>query len=592
MRLCKPALQALRLCWRGGFFLSLLLGGTYAGRYAAGAVAASEGSASISDIVDLQSFRRTESISIEGAGSRRGTATLINLNPDVNAWFILTLDWNVPTSDVSYHIENTDPENVQLHLAGDNPQGLVVSKGGKAVACALWSGHPTALDQASTSSLPYSPLCNDYLYLRNRVAGHHTTLELVTDFLRDHVWKGDEIVGFVRDELYQDAFRESGETRSISGSGRPPPSDAPSPALVAAAYANKAVVPTDLGIALAGSGPRGLGLGRWYQTRNVPSVYVSAIQPQAIDDKLILRDKGKVRSLDSVEASALDYLIAFDLSSFDVGFSLGTDHPRLGWSPRVPFQARNDNLPGPDGIGDTRPLVRTGMVSPAVLNRVVATFTGGFKREHGAFKYGALSMRNAGSHYGFVEDGVVFSKLQPGLATLYGLDDGSVEMKTWSDADNRLLAHLKFARQNGVALVERDAKTGEPIPGELVIQWGPGNWSGSADEKLRTLRAGACIQESDNRKFLLYGYFSTATPSAMALVFQAYGCSYAMQLDINALEHTYVAVYHRQGDKVNVEHLIAGMAQVDKVEHGQLIPRFLGFPDNRDFFYLTRRSNL
>jgi hypothetical protein len=88
--------------------------------------------------------------------------------------------------------------------------------------------------------------------------------------------------------------------------------------------------------------------------------------------------------------------------------------------------------------------------------------------------------------------------------------------------------------------------------------------------------------------FLVYGWFSTATPSAMARVFQAYGCRYAMQLDINALEHTYLALYVRKGDQVAVEHLIHGMEEVDKTTEGQMIPRFIGFADNRDFFYLYR----
>jgi len=89
----------------------------------------------------------------------------------------------------------------------------------------------------------------------------------------------------------------------------------------------------------------------------------------------------------------------------------------------------------------------------------------------------------------------------------------------------------------------------------------------------------------------MYGWFSTATPSAMARVFQAYGCRYAMQLDINALEHTYLAVYLRQGDEIVVQHLIRGMEEVDKSADGQMIPRFIGFPDNRDFFYLVRREH-
>ena len=51
------------------------------------------------------------------------------------------------------------------------------------------------------------------------------------------------------------------------------------------------------------------------------------------------------------------------------------------------------------------------------LRTTVAAFVGGFKRSHGAFRYGPLALVNHGSHYGFMQQGVVFSKLQPGLAT-------------------------------------------------------------------------------------------------------------------------------------------------------------------------------
>ena len=163
-------------------------------------------------------------------------------------------------------------------------------------------------------------------------------------------------------------------------------------------------------------------------------------------------------------------------------------------------------------------------------------------------------------------------------------------MKTWSEADDPLLPRIRYARQNGVPLVEPDPATAAPAPGALVARWGPGNWSGSADGELRTLRAGACLQEAAGKRFLVYGWFSTATPSAMARVFQAYGCRYAMLLDINALEHTYLAVYLRQGDEIVVQHLIRGMEEVDKSTDDQMIPRFIGFPDNRDFFYLIRRE--
>jgi len=539
----------------------------------------------VKTVVDLQQFRRTETNSIVSVSSRQGKATLVNLNPDINSWFLLTLDRG-GGDQVNYHIENADPAGQQLHLGDTDGTGLSISKDGRIVKCALWSDKPSPLDRARASTLPYAPLCEGRLYLRNQVVGHQSELERVTDFLRDRVWNGDAIVGFVRDNLYRDAFRETGERTEIPVAAGPPAAGAPISAALGQSYSGMAVAPKDLGIAFAAApGAHLLGLGHWYPAQDIRGVYVSVIQPEAADPGR----HAAPSNLDSVEASALDYLVAFDLSEYDLGFALGTDHPRLGWSARVGAPMRDDR-PGPDGIAGSVPLVRTGMVAPAVLDRVAATFTGGFKREHGAFKYGDLAKQNQGSHYGFVEQGVVFSRLQPGLATLYGVDDGSIQMKTWSEADAPLLAHMKFARQNGVALVEPDA-TGEPAAGKFVGNWGFGNWSGSADEKLRTLRAGACLQESGNRRFLIYGYFSTATPSAMARVFLSYGCRYAMLLDINALEHTYLALYRRQGDSVAVEHLIPGMSELDKSVGGRLIPRFIGFPDNRDFFYVIRRRS-
>ena len=224
------------------------------------------------------------------------------------------------------------------------------------------------------------------------------------------------------------------------------------------------------------------------------------------------------------------------------------------------------------------------------ISLVEASFTGGFKREHGAFHAGALAQRNHGTHYGFVEQGVVFSKLQPGLSTIFVTDEGKVFMKTWAAADEALLPHIKFARQNGVPLVDYDEKTGTSSVGALVDNWGAGNWSGSDDERLRTVRAGVCLQVSGASRYLVFGYFSAATPGAMARVFQAYGCRYAMHLDMNALEHTYFAIYTLKDGRIAVQHLIEGMAEVDRKGGEELAPRFLSFPDDRDFFYLTRRD--
>jgi hypothetical protein len=324
--------------------------------------------------------------------------------------------------------------------------------------------------------------------------------------------------------------------------------------------------------------------------RDLPGVTVSVIAAQNIDRRMLLEREAHVNLLDPVESKALVYLVAFDLQQFDLHFVLGTDHPRLDWSERPPASSRDPRLPGPDGVASPAPLVTNGMVSPADVERTVATFVGGFKRSHGAFHSGPFAERNHGSHYGFVEQGVIFSKLQPGLATVLVTDDGATDLRTWSPADDPGLAHVSYARQNGVPLIEYDAASATGVPGALVNLWGPGNWSGSAQEDLRTLRAGLCLQDNGQRRFLIYGYFSAATPSAMARVFQAYHCRYAMQLDINALEHTYLALYVRRNRQRLVEHLIEGMQAVDRTTGHELAPRFLSFPDDRDFFYLTRHE--
>jgi hypothetical protein len=450
-------------------------------------------------------------------------------------------------------------------------------------------GRPGALGQARSSGLPYAPICDGRLYVRNQTVGRASSLEKVTDFLRDHVWAGEQVVTLVKKELYRDAFLQQGEPRALTRSGTAPAS-APAAAIVEPARADLAVTPSGLGLDVD-SVDHALLLGQWYGLRGLPDVYLSVVMPEVIARGLLDGKERSVNRLDPIESKALVYLVAFDLGRFDLGFTLGTEHPRLGWSPRPPPTSIDRALPGPDGIDRAAPLAITGMVSPEDATRTVAAFTGGFKREHGAFRHGALARQNHGSHYGFVEQGVVFSRLQPGLATVFTTVSGDVQMGTWTEADNSRMASIRDARQNGVPLVEYDAGTGASVPGPLVNRWGEGNWSGSATEDLRTLRAGACLQETGGRRFLVYGYFSAATPSAMARVFQAYRCRYAMHLDMNALEHTYLAVYVAQAGKLTVGHLIAGMDVLDRYAGKRFAPRFLGFPDDRDFFILTRRDD-
>ena len=545
------------------------------------------------NIVDLQQYRETSSISVQMDHDFRGMATLVNLNPAINAWYLLDVAWQ-GGSESSYHLENSQPHSQKLILDSKFPSGIEIVEGNNRHPCNLFSGGPAnALEQAKHSQAPYAALCEGRLFLRNAVKGHLTRLEAEAEFFRKQV-RGGENVAVIFHHLLQDTHRQTAEIQAAGDqAGTPPgtgnPADLPLAASIDPRYADRVLTPSGLGLTLENL-HTGTRPGAWYPATGNPGVYVSLLEPQLIDAAVLQSYRASVNALDSVEASSLCYLVAFDLDRFELGYALGTEHPSVEWSQHIQPQMKDAAIAGPDGIGTISPLVGTGLIDPVSGRRTVAVFTGGFKREHGAFKYGQLATVNNGSHYGFVQNGVVLSKLQPGLATIVVLDDGSVQMKTWDTQSEGMLGRIRHARQNGVPLVEFDQRSQATVPGELVNKWGPGNWSGSEAMKLRTIRAGAALQWNGKKHYLIYAVFSDATPSAMARVFQAYHCQYGMHLDMNALEHTYLALYRRSGAQLMVDYLLQGMSLVDKTDSGGAVPRFLGYPDNRDFFFVTQRN--
>lgn len=539
-------------------------------------------------ILDLQPFRRSTTVTID-RGGERAAITLTNLNPRINAWYLLAIERN-GASVSFFHLENPAPLHQVLELDPEAPGGLLVRTDLGASSCELWPT-PAALplEQARRSGASYAPLCDGRLYLRNSSAGYRTSRELVTEFLRDNVWGGEKLIEIVKRTVEHDAQLER-------STGRPEEPDAaasdagPSPAAIDAAEEGLRPLPAGLGIDLELATPGKVAFGRWYPARVASDIHVSVMQPGLVPAALLASHRDRVRPLDAVESEALVYLVAFDLGAFRLGYEVGTDHPRVGWSEHSLPQVREAGTPGPDGFDTIAPIVATGTVNPAHISRTVAAFTGGFKRSHGAFRSGAFALANRGSHYGWIEHGVVFSTLQPGLATLIVRDGGRIDAQTWQSTDTAELAGIAHARQNGVPLIELDPATGESVPGALVGNWSMGNWSGSASGALRTVRSGVCVQERGAERFLIYGYFSSVTPSAMARIFQAYHCRYGMMLDMNALEHTYLALYDVGESGVRPQHLVHGMEAVDRTVGGSSVPRFIGYPDNRDFFYVLRKQ--
>lgn len=540
--------------------------------------------------LDLQRFREVTSMKIRGPGGREGTAVLTSLNPRINDGYVLELRWS-DGEETWLHLENARPDLNRLALDSEQPSGLVVETPGGARPCDLWSDLvPDRLKELAKRQRPYTVLCDGDVLLRHRTQGSRTSREWAADFLRSNVPGGEGLTVLVKNAVYPDAFLEKAEL--AAGTARTPaeaaPPDGPGfprAALVKAEHLGDRLVARELGISTSGGGA--LVAGRWYPAAGTPGVFVSLITPGRVAREVL--EESPVRSLDATEQDALVYLVAFDLARFDLGFALGTDHPGVGWSESVEAASRKSALPGPDGFAQLAPLEPTGFVPPQVADRVVATFAGGFKRLHGAFHSGPFARVRSGSHYGFVEGGAVLSTLQPGLSTLFALDDGSVEMKSWTPSDDARLERVRSARQNGVPLLDRDPVTGLVVAGALVGRWGEGNWGGSQNARLRSVRAGAGLQEWAGRRYLVFAYFSSATPSAMAVVLASYGCQYAMHLDMNAPEHTYLALYREEGGRLEIEHLVRAMSVLDKTSGGTTVPRFLAYADNRDFFYVMKK---
>jgi hypothetical protein len=114
--------------------------------------AASAGAAETSPdsrtIVDLQAFRRATSIPVESPGGGEGRATLINLNPNINAWYLLRLNWGGPAPEEVYHLANARPKNQDLLLDAGTPGSVVILEGKNKYVCDLWGpkarpGFPT-----------------------------------------------------------------------------------------------------------------------------------------------------------------------------------------------------------------------------------------------------------------------------------------------------------------------------------------------------------------------------------------------------------------------------------------------------------------
>ena len=227
-------------------------------------------------ILELQQFRQSNSAPIKSGSGREGVATLVNLNPTIDTWYLLRIAWKDGAAEPASHLENPKPNEAHLILDERYPAGIVVQAGNDRHPCELFgsgSGSVGALEQARRSKLAYVPLCDGRVYLRTPVVGQSTTLESAVDFLRDRVWGGEQVIT-VFHHLLADRYRETGEPGTPAPAGsRPmaggPPAGRPLAAIIDPQYTDHPVIPRGMGIGLHAAGPEKDGMipGEWYKAQ-------------------------------------------------------------------------------------------------------------------------------------------------------------------------------------------------------------------------------------------------------------------------------------------------------------------------------------
>ena len=96
----------------------------------------------------------------------------MNLNPAINAWYLLKVAWNDGAPEVSFHLENAEPRAQRLLLDEKYPAGLVVTEGKNRYYCDLFDSDVLDEAKASTAHL-CSPVRGARLSAQRRDRASH-----------------------------------------------------------------------------------------------------------------------------------------------------------------------------------------------------------------------------------------------------------------------------------------------------------------------------------------------------------------------------------------------------------------------------------
>jgi len=192
-------------------------------------------------------------------------------------------------------------------------------------------------------------------------------------------------------------------------------------------------------------------------------------------------------------------------------------------------------------------------VPPALRDRVVATFNGGFPLET--------------SNAGLIYEGKVIAPMVDGVATVVEYRNGTVDVVRWFKGETDP-PHVWFAKQNLPPII---------YEGKLNPDLGDGpEWGATVNNAVRVWRSGLGI---DARGNLLYAAANYQTVESLAKVLQRAGAVRAIELDINEDWTSFIS--YRHPGAADPANLLPEMFRPPE--------RYLT-PDERDFFavYLKR----
>ncbi len=202
---------------------------------------------------------------------------------------------------------------------------------------------------------------------------------------------------------------------------------------------------------------------------------------------------------------------------------------------------------------------------PAAYRRIVATFNGAFKTDHG--------------EYGMMVDGRLLVPPLPGAATVRIDEDGRTGLGTWPPPEGNgeapkvlpIPAEMRSFRQNLDPLIEGDTvnPTGREVWGDQLYGQG-----------VATERSALCVTGGGH---LVYAWSPDASGATLAEALRMAGCQYGVHLDMNPGHCAFV--FTNIKDYARVE---ADTAVLD--ERMRINPKRYIRWSPKDFFYVKLRN--